>query len=996
MREEKNIIKREGKKEMQKEKYNWKPVKVLAVIFMAGLLFVLLPKLGTEVKAAMEIGFDTTEWEGELTLTSGNVTINDTVRLDNDVILNVATGSALTVNGSVLGNGHLLTVTGQGTVTINGQDGYYGIDGNVTLNGGTMNVTGGNGGDGISGNTTINGGTMTVTGGAGGIGISGPLTLNGGSLTVNGGNDRDTIHCLASELIFNGGELTLLGLQSDWANYAHGGMVKCWYAIAIDNHMTIAIVGPVEYIYDGSIDFKRSAIFETATQVTFTLLPTYSFTITAGTGMYSEDHLSQINPVGDAMSNVYFDSNEGYYFPESYSVASVNGISVTRISARQIRISGTPTADTAITLPNATAQTPQPAPQAVFNAAGADKVNISNLVNGARYAVTGAATATFTASGTAFVLEGVSAGTLCLVRKGNGENLSDSTAQQVTIGKKTTPVLIAVQPSVIGEKGNIPTNTDHEYSTDGSVWNPCTGELADLEPNTYYIRVKASNMDLASGAQTIVITSFQPTAEATPSVTFTATGEDSGRITGLTPGAAYHILGAGLSGTDITADSDGAYAISSGMEAGTLKVMKKGNNTTTVTSAALDISVLRSAAPNSITATACSVESDDNGILSGITAGMEYKKSGDPDWTTGTGEDITGLTDGTYYVRYKAVNTSLASEIKTIEIGAYAPPAPAVVTPSYTSEPVTENVKEAPKSSTFTRRNKDGSVTTITIIWNEDGTTTVITETVWSDGRVERTEETRDAKGNGTLKIEKKDGKGNLLSSTDGTIKVNKKGTETIKSTTKNADGSVSEKTQKTYKRDPNADNIKKVTVTEKKTDAEGNTETIKTTALVGVLGDATISEKSTYNGAGAEGKTAVTVKEERQYALSVNGRLKLTSLTTDREKLTIPESVELDGMTRVVKAIGKNAMKGNKTVKEVVLGENITTICAGAFKNCKNLELIELTGSVKKIYKNAFKGIAENAKFVITASEEDFNRIVELLKESGVSDTVTFERVEA
>ena len=98
--------------------------------------------------------------------------------------------------------------------------------------------------------------------------------------------------------------------------------------------------------------------------------------------------------------------------------------------------------------------------------------------------------------------------------------------------------------------------------------------------------------------------------------------------------------------------------------------------------------------------------------------------------------------------------------------------------------------------------------------------------------------------------------------------------------------------------------------------------------------------------------------------------------------------------MTRVVKAIGKNALKGNKTVKEVVIGKNITTICAGAFKNCRNLELVELTGSVKKIYKNAFKGIAENAKFVIEASEEDFERIVELLKNSGVADTVTFERV--
>ena len=322
-------------------------------------------------------------------------------------------------------------------------------------------------------------------------------------------------------------------------------------------------------------------------------------------------------------------------------------------------------------------------------------------------------------------------------------------------------------------------------------------------------------------------------------------------------------------------------------------------------------------------------------------------------------------------------------------------PAPVIVTPVYNPEPVAEKVNEVPEPSVFTRKNKDGSETKIEIIWNADGTTTVITENKQADGTTVVKEETRDSKGNGTLKIEKKDADGNLLSSTEGTIKVNKKGTETIKSTTKNSDGSVSEKTQKTYKRDPEADNIKKVTISEKKKDAAGNTETIKTTALVGVLGDATISEKSTYNGTGADGKMAVTVKEGRDYSLSVNGRLKLMSLASDGEKLTIPESIELDGMTRALKSIGKNAMKGNKTVKEVVPGENITTICTGAFKNCKNLELIELKGSVKKIYKNAFKGIAENAKFVIKASEEDFERIVELLKESGVSDTVTFERVE-
>ena len=383
---------------------------------------------------------------------------------------------------------------------------------------------------------------------------------------------------------------------------------------------------------------------------------------------------------------------------------------------------------------------------------------------------------------------------------------------------------------------------------------------------------------------------------------------------------------------------------------------------------------------------------------------------------------------GTYYVWYRIPESNYynsANQYGSIEVVIEEPaedPAqgttttPVVVTPVYDPEPVEEKA-EAPKPSIFTRKNKDGSVTTITIKWNADGTTTVITENKQPDGSTEVKEETRDSKGNGTLKIEKKDAEGNLLSKTEGTIKVNKKGTETIKSVTENSDGSKSEKTQKTYKRDPNADNIKKVTISEKKTDAAGNTEEIKTTAFVTTLGAATVSEKSTRTFVGTSGNkgnkesdtegedgtdTGKTgsrnvqnvVKEEREYSLSVNGVVKLLSLTSDGEKVTIPESFELDGMKRVVKTIGKNALKGNLSIKEVEIGKNITTISSGAFKNCKNLELIKLTGSVKKIYKNAFKGIAKNAKFVIEASEEDFARIVELLKKSGVSETVTFERV--
>ena len=78
--------------------------------------------------------------------------------------------------------------------------------------------------------------------------------------------------------------------------------------------------------------------------------------------------------------------------------------------------------------------------------------------------------------------------------------------------------------------------------------------------------------------------------------------------------------------------------------------------------------------------------------------------------------------------------------------------------------------------------------------------------------------------------------------------------------------------------------------------------------------------------------------------------------------------------------------------ITDVKLGDNITKISKNAFKGDKNLEHIELTDSIESIAKNAFKGIAKDAVFTIkAASEEEFNRIVDLIKKSGVGENVTF-----
>lgn len=63
-----------------------------------------------------------------------------------------------------------------------------------------------------------------------------------------------------------------------------------------------------------------------------------------------------------AMGDVVFEAESGYYFPEYYSVGALNGIQVKRDSYTQITVSGTPTANTNLTLQPATKKANQSRP----------------------------------------------------------------------------------------------------------------------------------------------------------------------------------------------------------------------------------------------------------------------------------------------------------------------------------------------------------------------------------------------------------------------------------------------------------------------------------------------------------------------------------------------------------------------------------------------------------------------------------------------------------
>ncbi|MBQ3427319.1 MAG: S-layer homology domain-containing protein [Clostridia bacterium] len=85
----------------------------------------------------------------------------------------------------------------------------------------------------------------------------------------------------------------------------------------------------------------------------------YTVNLTAGANMTkTSGEGSQTVKEGDAITDVVYTANDGYCFPETYSVEAVNGITVTRNSATQITVSGTPTGNVDITLTAPSAHSP--------------------------------------------------------------------------------------------------------------------------------------------------------------------------------------------------------------------------------------------------------------------------------------------------------------------------------------------------------------------------------------------------------------------------------------------------------------------------------------------------------------------------------------------------------------------------------------------------------------------------------------------------------------
>ena len=99
-----------------------------------------------------------------------------------------------------------------------------------------------------------------------------------------------------------------------------------------------------------------------------------------------------------------------------------------------------------------------------------------------------------------------------------------------------------------------------------------------------------------------------------------------------------------------------------------------------------------------------------------------------------------------------------------------------------------------------------------------------------------------------------------------------------------------------------------------------------------------------------------------------------------------IPATIKANKKTYKVTEIAANAFKNCKKLKSVTIGKNIKKIGAQAFYKCKKVKTLKIQTTsltLKRIGKNAFRGISKKAKLKLPMSKKKAYK--KLLKKKGL-----------
>ena len=214
----------------------------------------------------------------------------------------------------------------------------------------------------------------------------------------------------------------------------------------------------VTYVYEDSMkDLFCAGYPKLGTEVKHTVTITKDVNMTVTSGSLSQDVLNTA-----PMTEVILTAADGYYFPVGYTVTGSSGVTVTRLDYRQIKVSGTPTADATITLTAPMAKmlaelTTNPAANTGLKYKGTAQALVT-----AGSGVTGGTLQYSLSSGTGFstaIPKGTNAGNYVVYYKVVGDDTHDDTTVNsinVNIGRKTPEAsdFVFAAPSSLGYDGN--------------------------------------------------------------------------------------------------------------------------------------------------------------------------------------------------------------------------------------------------------------------------------------------------------------------------------------------------------------------------------------------------------------------------------------------------------------------------------------------------------------------------------------------------------------
>ncbi|OBR65899.1 hypothetical protein A7K91_18165, partial [Paenibacillus oryzae] len=258
--------------------------------------------------------------------------------------------------------------------------------------------------------------------------------------------------------------------------------------------------------------------------------------------------------------------------------------------------------------------------------------------------------------------------TLSIVKVGNGTTSTNSLAQSLIIpdrpaaptgvGKTDESYAGANDGSLTG----LPVGGEYKQGAAGAWSDISSATVSGLQPDTYYVRTKATSSAFVSEEAAITVGSTSATPEVTPAAVISFTDE---QLAGLAANAVYLI-----NGQNVSADTNGKIAIDSAWLGETLSIVKVGNGTTSTNSLAQSLIIPdRPAAPTGVGKTDESYAGANDGSLTGLPVGGEYKQGAAGAWSDISSATVSGLQPDTYYVRTKATSSAFASEEATAVIG---------------------------------------------------------------------------------------------------------------------------------------------------------------------------------------------------------------------------------------------------------------------------------------------------------------------------------------